>query len=669
MSTTEASIEELLEEGSTEIVRGHLRKIVEIYDLEWRVAHELVQNAIDAVQADTTSEDEGTVDITFDLKEDFIEVEDNGIGFKRDHDLLRPGGTGEEKRLKSRSPTKGYQGVGLKAVMYSTDYFEIESLTKGEQWTFISEGLREYIDEDDPIIPDYAEEVVDVGEGEETYTKVKARFPDNTLSSFIDGLNRFLTADSIRWTRLYKKRRDDNGRKPFECYLSHFLEWYFRTQSYVGCVNSLLGVEVKDPETDNYVKMSDVDINVRVNYGEDHNVGGKIGAWMDGILQNSLSFSIPYESWDYKEISRENQKLPDKYHITPEIVSVKPHEDVWDTIKGSLRDKFLDLKLTPDYDEDNFRDKYRDYISILERPYSSVDAEEYEYVMDKITGIYLAIGRTSYFELMGITNHGFRIISSNGTPTAHDLNVRSTSSTWYLETIHFVVNLDSKLNVGKRHLANTRLVGKVRDFFEACYPKLVSISKRLVKRDTSTSPGVSMPEVVPNGKIDRKGISFRRFPEDESTLVGLFSNAISKLYPEFSIYGLFRGATYDGKFSWDENEILSDADLSSLEFKTDVDELTNEFDLSVEEKEFTDVSLVVVWNRDSTRDGWVVKGISPDQRNQLENAGVPTDLVDFVLEDGFGNSRPLLCVADMLQKIPPREGQVDDIDDFVESLG
>ena len=536
-------------------------------------------------------------------------------------------------------------------------------------WTFISEGLRGYIDEDDPIIPEYAEEVTSTDNNEDTYTKIKARFPEDTLLDFVQGLNRFLTADSVRWTDLYKKEKSERGRDPYEEYLSHFLEWYFRNKSYVGCANSLLGVKVRDPDSGNFVSMSDFDIHVELSYGENHGVNGKIGKWMDGVMEREITVSIPYESWDYSEVANKNKELPDKYSITPEIVSVKPHEDVWDTIKDSLRDKFLDLKLTPNHDKDDFRRKYKDYISILERPFSSVEAEEYKDVMRKINGIYLAIGRTSYFELMGITNHGFRIISSNGTPTAHDLNVRSTSSTWYLETIHFVVNVDSNLNVGKRHLANTRLVGRVRDFFEACYPKLVSISKKLVKRDTSTSPGVSMPEVVPGGKIEREGISFKRFPEDESTLVGLFSNAISELYSEFSIYGLFRGATFDGKFSWDEDEILSDADLNSLEFKVDVDELTNEFDLSVEEKEFTDVSLVVVWNRNSTRDEWVVKGISPNQRNQLESAGVPTDLINFVLEDGLGNSRPLLCVADMLQQLPPKDAEEDDIDEYVDSLG
>lgn len=338
MEKTEESIENLLEEGSTEIVRGHLRKIVEIYDLEWRVAHELVQNAVDAVQAKSFSSGDGTVSVEFDLREDFVEVKDNGIGFERDHDLLRPGGTGEEKRLKSRSPTKGYQGVGLKAVMYSTEYFEIESSTDGENWTFMSGGLRGYIDEDNPIIPDYAEEVVDADDDEETYTKVKAQFPNGTLSSFIDGLNRFLTADSVRWTSLYEKKKEDIGREPFGEYLSHFLEWYFRTQSYVGCVNSLLGVEVKDPETGNFVGMFDIDINVSIKYNEDHSLGGKIGEWLDGIMENEIKTTIPYESYDYSEIASKNKELPDQYHITPEIVSVKPHEDVWDTIKDSLRD-------------------------------------------------------------------------------------------------------------------------------------------------------------------------------------------------------------------------------------------------------------------------------------------------------------------------------------------
>ena len=88
------NIEELLKAGSKEIVRGHLRKIVEIYDLEWVVVHELIQNAIDAVQVNPRVEC-GEVKVTFDFDSDSITVYDNGVGFKHDLGLLRLGVTGD----------------------------------------------------------------------------------------------------------------------------------------------------------------------------------------------------------------------------------------------------------------------------------------------------------------------------------------------------------------------------------------------------------------------------------------------------------------------------------------------------------------------------------------------------------------------------------------------
>jgi anti-sigma regulatory factor (Ser/Thr protein kinase) len=662
------TIEELLQEGSTDIVRGHLRKIVEIYDIEWRVAHELVQNAVDAVQAKQDTQ-QGEVAIFLNLANDEVTVEDNGIGFKRNHDLLRPGGTGDEKRLASRSPAKGYQGVGLKAVMYSTDRFEIQSQTDQEEWTFVCEGLKDYIDPEDPSIPEYVEEHTDGGD-KQTYTRITAKFPEGTIADFISGLNRFLNEDSVRWTILYENHKDDLEREPFEKYLSHLFGWYFRSKSYVGCTNSLLGITVKDPDSGKLVPMKTVGVTLTViTQGAEEKVDGKIGEWLSGLEGEEFSTTMPYRAWDYAEVARANKQLHTKYRKTPEVVNIKPNDDVWDTVKDSLRDKFLDLKLIVNEEGKGFRERYKDFISILERDYSSVKAEDYRDVIEKITGIYLAIGRTSYFELMGITNHGMRIVSSNGTPTDHELMVRSTSSTWYLETIHFVVNVDSNLNIGKRHLVNSRLVGRLRDFFEACYPKLVSISKRLVKRDTRASPDVSMPDVVPFKKIEREGISFKRFPSDESTLVGLFSASIEKVHPDFSIFGLFRSATYDGKFSWKHQEILSDADLKKLEFKTKLDDLTNEFDHAIEEKEFAEVALIIVWDRRSNRDSWIVKGISPDMRNRLEVGGIPTSLVNYVLEDGRGNARPLLCVADILAEIPKRDGKDDDIDSYIDELG
>jgi anti-sigma regulatory factor (Ser/Thr protein kinase) len=89
------TIEELLEQHSRGIVREQLRKIVEIYDLEWIVVHELVQNAIDAIQANPHVT-EGVVDLVLDVDNDEVTITDNGTGFTCDLNLLCPSLSSEQ---------------------------------------------------------------------------------------------------------------------------------------------------------------------------------------------------------------------------------------------------------------------------------------------------------------------------------------------------------------------------------------------------------------------------------------------------------------------------------------------------------------------------------------------------------------------------------------------
>lgn len=654
-----------------DVSRDHIRKIVEIYDLEWIVAHELVQNAIDAVQVNPRIE-RGEVNVTLDFDTGTVTVRDNGIGFKHDLGLLRPGGTGEEKRLSSRSPAKGYQGVGLKAVMYSTDRFELESQRVDEAWTFLSEGLRGYIDPDQDVVPDYAEECTDAA-SDETYTRVAATFPPDALPRFIDAINRFYGQDTVKWKSLYRQEAEERGTEPYDKYLEHFLGWYFRTQSYVGCVNSLLNVPLRDPETGELREMKPVEIRLTMRSTSGfEGLPGELGGWLAALGEEEFSMVLPYKAWDYAEVALANSQRTMRYrsYDDSDIVRIKPSDEDWERLSVSFRNKFLDLKLTPNEREDDFRERYADIIAILERDRSRVKAEDFRDVLERVTGIYLAIGRTSHFETLGVENRGLKLIASNGTPTAHELTVRSTSSTWYLETIHFVINVDATLNIGKRHMVNNRLVGRVREFFEACYPKLVSISKLFVERDTSGGgEGVPMPDVVGISQIRREGVPFRRFPEDENTLVGLFSVLMGLLDPVFSVYGFFGKARYDGKFLWVDTLPRSDNDLKLLEFKLRLQHLVDEFDLATHDKEFKDLALAVVWDRRVSKPGWTVKGISEPRRTRLENQDVPTDLVEYVLEDLRGNYCPLVCVADLLTKISLEAGEEDDVDEYVRSLG
>ena len=154
-------------------------------------------------------------------------------------------------------------------------------------------------------------------------------------------------------------------------------------------------------------------------------------------------------------------------------------------------------------------------------------------------------------------------------------------------------------------------------------------------------------------KLRREKIPFRRFPDDENTLIGLFSTALSRLHEDFSVYGYFGKGRYDGKFCWDKNEPRSDNDLLTLEFKVQLENLVNEFDLAIHDKEFRDVDLIVVWDRTlNNNSDWKVKGISPDTRNALEQRGVPTNIVKHVLENQYGEICSLICVQTCLNNFP-----------------
>ena len=667
MKTIEATIDQLHQENSMDIVRGHLKKIVETYDLEWRIVHELTQNAIDAIQSNPKVT-EGQVDLVLDIDSDEVTVTDNGTGFTNDTKLLCPNGTGTEKRLSSRSPAKGYQGVGLKAVMYSTTLFEIESQTDKEHWTFLAENLADYIDSEESNAPEYVMEIIDSKE-DKTYTTIKARFRSGTLGTFLSDLDHFLNEDSVKWKDLYRKEKDDRNAEPTDKYLEHFFSWYFRTQSYVGCVNRLLDISVKNVLTSEFEEVKPVKIRLHLKSETQFSQNnGLISDWLKALKKKEFTTEIPNRAWDYHEIAAENHDKATRYRIAPDIVTMKPTDSHWNQLQSTFRDSLLDLKLTPNPGGSDFREKYANFIQLLERPNSRVKAEDFKDVFEKVTGIYLAIGRTSAFELLGIPNHGLRVIASNGTLTAHNLTAVSTSSTWYLETIHMVINVDSTLNIGKRHLVNTRLVGRIQDFFEACYPVLVNISKLFVRRDTDPPGEDPLPDVVDAKKLHRENIPFRRFPNDENTLIGLFSAILSTLDMKFSVYGYFGKARYDGKFLWNTDEPRSDNDLLKLEFKVLLEDLVVEFDRAVHDKEFADLALIIVWDRRVNSIGWQVKSISQARQNSLEQQGVPTTTVEYVLEDQHGNYCPLICVADLLQKIDLVNDQADDLDAFIEEL-
>ena len=108
----------------------NLRKLaartVETYPTAWKVVHETLQNAKDAIRR---SQQSGTIKILLDLHNQSVTITDNGTGFPRSDELLGFGGT--DKDNDPDWGINGRQGVGLKAVILSTDRFSINAVLKG----------------------------------------------------------------------------------------------------------------------------------------------------------------------------------------------------------------------------------------------------------------------------------------------------------------------------------------------------------------------------------------------------------------------------------------------------------------------------------------------------------------------------------------------------------
>jgi len=291
--------------------------------------------------------------------------------------------------------------------------------------------------------------------------------------------------------------------------------------------------------------------------------------------------------------------------------------------------------------------------------------QEFATLFSKVTGIYLVIGRTTLFERFGVRNRGERYIAANGIPTAHEITIRSTSSTWYLETIHFIVNVDERLNYGKKHISNTWLIGRVSDYFSKAYSKLMDVSKAFVREEDFrldvgnevNTDFISLPDLT------LPGINLVKEPNDENSLIFLFSQlltydplleALSIQEIELQVYGLLGKGIYDGKFRWDaEQQPRADSHLKSLEFKVSLRRLVDEFESALSPKEFRDTDLIVVWHDDlpETEKTWKVRGVDEQKRLELDHKGVPP-FINFVLEeDHSALYRPIIVVKYWLEEL------------------
>ena len=548
---------------------NNLRKLaartVETYPLAWKVVHETLQNAKDAIRK---SNKPGKVEITLDVENQSVTVKDSGSGFPRNEDLLGFGGT--DKDTDSDWSLNGKQGVGLKAVILSTKIFTIEATHEGERWTLEITDADKFIDGGNPSFSISDSTPVSEPSG----TTVRYYFRESLVSEFLsEVLNQQLSnvTDYLA-----------TGASPR---IGLALESYFRSFSYAGDANVLLGLNSPTP----------VEIEIKVN-GTKSPTGVLPTELLGEIKAGSIQCRFPSGLWNVKEaIDRTGRGRP-----RPTVLSqaLPPGGSL-----GRYNENFVYVNSFTTID---------DYKQLLENPNlrRGIDASKYQRLFEQLRGVYVAIGSRTILKQYLIGDPR-QFIAADGTPTAHVLPgpTRGGDASYVSNNIHFVANIDAKLNYGKQTVSNTRLVGMVADYFaDVVRATLRNVAISIVGRSGSSSSADDIEDssdtetdVLSRPTLANELLNFRRIPRDENALIAIFFELVGNGSLEgYHFYSLSQKARYDGRASIKLSYMSDvpvpavDNDLRNVEFKLEVRDVIDDFETEI--KFPGEIQLIVVWD-------------------------------------------------------------------------
>lgn len=560
-----------------EISREQLLKLaartVETYPPEWLVVNEALQNALDAIQKSDVSK--GQVNIILDLSKESVTVEDNGKGFPHDIKLLGMGGTD-----KDADPDVwklgGNQGVGIKAVLFCTSYFELESRVSDKLWRITAkDGYKYRSNNGVDLVPS------DITESRgENYTKVSYSFPSQAVSEFVQ-----LIYDNYFY-RIDDRLADDPVSK-----FKLAVEYYFRAHSYAGDVNRLLGLAG--------VKPIKITLTVRCKNKKKSLSNELAKILLDAGGQLVVEFENKF--WDIREIVGRTKKRMPRPRIVesssiPESGRVGRYGpgNIWISVM-TTKEHFYSLLKNP---------------ALRKRP----DVGRYEKLLfDRITGIYIVIGALRGETLRPyIVEDPAQFIAASGVPTKH-LIQNPTITAGYLEPLHFIVNVKEKPNYGKQMISNMRLVGMINEFFRDAYSAtLRNLVSNVVGREkfppTTSADDVEQIEeietkVLARNDIGLKDLSFIKEPYDENAVIAIFYELIGRGYLKgYRTYTLSSKTPYDGMGvmklagQTDFPQPKRDSDLKFFEFKLRLSQLLEDF--AEARKDPRQLTLIVVWEDD-----------------------------------------------------------------------
>lgn len=553
--------------SAEENLRKLMQRTVEAYPIEWIIVHEALQNARDAIQAGPL--DEGNIEIILDLDSNIITVKDDGKGFPHNITLLGIGGT--DKEIDDWT-IQGKQGVGLKALLLSTNTFNIESIVDGKKWEIscvgacnFSTGGQAEIIEKDPID-------VDAPNG----TIVSYGFNDDRILHFLNTLYSYS-----------KKVSFYHAENPIDKF-NLAIEWYFRRKTYAGDVNRI----------QNFPVIKKMNIKIIVKVGEEIPVF--FVPELNAIFTASPTIEISFENkhWDIQESL--DRMIP---HIPkPSIINLD--------IPQSGR--FTGLNPTMIWVK-TFKDE-EGYLTLLNNPGNvpPQDPTKYEGFFDRINGISIYVGQLTRMRNLLLEDPS-QFVVANGVPSSHIIPLPSRGgSANYNRTVHFIINVNANLNYGKQNITDTYLLHMIHEFYTDAYRgTLKNISKAIVGIEVDDEGAGGYADFLEEGEKDvliRADIglpylSIKKVPHDENTVIALFYELIGlDKIRGFDTYSISSFARYDAKVMIQTSQMKEipipkeDKHIPNVEFKQKISALISDFE--DDRKIAKDIHLVIAWEND-----------------------------------------------------------------------
>lgn len=552
----------LLEFGVSEInLRNIISKTVETYPDPWIVVHEAIQNGLDAIQRSERTE--GSIDVTMDLGKQMVTVRDNGTGFLYDLSLLLYGGTDKAPD----SPVLGGNiGVGIKTVIFSSNYFELSTVTNGYKWGLKVVDAYKYR-ELDKLIPQINEPIPSK---EVSGTTVCYSFLDNKVSEFV----RMLYND-------YARKVDDKLAEVPEEKFKIGTEYYFRSYSYVGNANRLMGIDECKPTTITLTIVSDEkSISTEILESE-----------LRGILQNnpSLTMSFKNSQWDIIEAIGRTRKGFSK----PQPLSYPLPEG------GRLAREGPNYIYVQSFIGDDQLKK------LLVNPYlhTPIDPAQHSAFLSHCLGIYLIVGSVETLRPY-LLEDVRQFICARGIPSDHLIDKpKAVGELGYLANIFCIINLDTKLNYGKQNITNKRLLGYANNFFTDAFRATLRNVATAFAGKTRIAPLPELPDILSRPDIGWPDLSIIKEPVDENEVIGILYELVGKgMLTSIQTWLISSRAQYDGKVIMKLPQDTSfpvprsNKDFQTLEFKIRVWDLVHDFEAQV--KDPLHVDLLIAWEDD-----------------------------------------------------------------------